>query len=238
MRIPNRMAAVAAIASLAGCVSQPPEIPFDKSADNIHSIGIVTPSMPEKPSIWLASDVGQSFGLIGALVDAGMQASRDKEVWAMLTEEGKVPREDFAKAIQASLEAHGYAVKPIAVERNSTDYLKTYPAADTGTDAYLDILVGNYGYVAAGIGNSTPYRPFLYLHCRLLRASDAKVLMQDTILYDPVTPIPTDKSVTLSPDPDYIFPEFSNMEADHKRTAAGLDASFHQTADAVGHLLQ
>ena len=27
--------------------------------------------MAERPNIWLASDIGQSFGLVGALIDAG-----------------------------------------------------------------------------------------------------------------------------------------------------------------------
>ena len=233
------IAAVAAVTSLAGCASQP-EIPFDKSANgNIHTIGIVTPGMPDRPNIWLASDVGQSFGLIGALVDASMQEARDNKVEAMLVDQKMVPRQDFMSALQDSLKAQGYDSKVVTVDRKQGSYLKAYPpAAETGVDAYLDISGVNYGYVAAGIGKSTPYRPFVYTQFKLVRASDGEVLMQDTIYYDPVAPFGQGKNITISPDPAYTFMDFDALEGAPKQTVSGIDASFHSTTDAISRLLR
>jgi hypothetical protein len=238
MQIVKRLVAAAATCVLAGCASQP-EIPFDKAANaNVHTIGILTPAMPEKPEIWLASDVGQSFGLVGALVDVGMQEARDKAVWASLSDQHMAPRDDFMQALEASLKAQGYDTKTVAVTRKDSGYMKTYPAAsETGADAYLDVAVANYGYVAAGIGESTPYRPFVYLNCKLVRASDGSVLMEDSIFYDPVAPFGQGKNVTVSPDPAYSFVNFDTMKSQPKQTAGGLDASFHQTTDALARLL-
>ncbi|MBI3676192.1 MAG: hypothetical protein HY243_06205 [Proteobacteria bacterium] len=239
MQFVKCIAAAAVTAVLAGCAAQP-EIPFDKSANtNVHTIGIVTPGMPERPTIWLASDMGQSFGLIGALVDAGMEESRDSKVNAMLVNRKFVPRDSFVQALESSLKAQGFDTKAVAVERKQGDYLKSYPAtADTGADAYLDISAVNYGYVAAGIGSSTPYRPFVYLLCRLVRASDGSVLMQDSIFYNPVAPFGQGKNVSVSPDPAYTFVNFDAMTVEPDRTVTGIDLSLHQTSDALGRLLR
>jgi hypothetical protein len=151
MRVFQRILALAALVCLAGCASQP-EIPFDKTAASVHTIGVLTPVMQEKPTVWLATDLGQSFGLVGALIDAGMQEAREKKMWALLVDQKMNPRDQFSSVLRQSLEADGFAVKPINVERQDDKYLKAYPsAAENGVDAYLDIVVGQYGYVAAGI---------------------------------------------------------------------------------------
>ena len=60
--------------TLGGCTV--PKIPFDRSAaGHVRTIGIVTPGFPSGPSVELASSVGQSFGLIGALVGATSAAT-------------------------------------------------------------------------------------------------------------------------------------------------------------------
>ena len=67
----------AAALVLSACASKP-EIPFDRAtAGAIKTIAVVPPAMPDDGSVVLASTVGQSFGLVGALVDAGMAANRD-----------------------------------------------------------------------------------------------------------------------------------------------------------------
>jgi hypothetical protein len=234
MHIVKWLAAAAAASVLAGCASQP-EIPFDKSVNaNIHTIGIVPPSMHERPNIWLASDMGQSFGLIGALVDVSMQEARNSKVWAMLQARGVAPKDVFEHALEASVKAQGFEVKTIDIPRKEGETLKSYPA--TGADAYLDVSVGNYGYVAAGIRDSTPYRPFVYLNVKLVRP-DGSVLMQDQVLYDPVAPFDRGNHVSLSPDPAYTFTDFDEMEAKPDQVVSGLDASLHTTTDAVGRLL-
>jgi hypothetical protein len=232
------LGAMAAVSLLVGCGSLP-EIPFDKTANaNVHTIGVVTPSMPQRPNIWLASDMGQSFGLIGALIDASMQESRNGKVWAMLESRNVNPRDNFVKAIQASLKAAGYDAKFVEVPRKEGEALKTYPS-ESGVDAYLDITGMNYGYVAAGIGKSTPYRPFVYLTCKLVRASDGAVLMQDSIFYDPVAPFGQGKNVvSISPDPAYTFVDFDTMQSQPDQVVLGIDASMHQTTDALGRLLR
>jgi hypothetical protein len=243
MRMFLRGAAIVVSLVLAGCAGQP-EIPFDKtSAGSVQTIGVLTPDMPEKPTVWLAGDVGQSFGLVGALVDVSMQSNRDSKMWAAMVQSGYVPRDAFLAAVESSLQARGFAAKTVVADRSHSGYLKTYPApGDSKVDAYLDIsFIGNgYGYAAAGIGSSSLYRPFAYLNCKLVRASDGSVLMQDTVLYNfvVVSAFQKDpKAVTISPDPAYGFVDFDTMMSDAKKAIAGEDTAFHQTTDSIAGLL-
>jgi hypothetical protein len=223
---------------LSACAGQP-EIPFDKStAGDIKTIGIVTMSIPDQPSVRLASDIGQSFGLIGALVDAGMESSRNSQFWAEIDGAHNPPPALFAADMAAALREHGYDVKTIDVPKRDSGFLKTYPpAADGHVDAYLDVtFIGiGYGYMAAGIGKSTPYRPFAYVNCRLVRASDQQVLMQDLVFYNPVNG--TSKIVTVTADPTYTFTDFDALHADPKKARDGMDDAFRQTAEAIANLL-
>lgn len=232
----SRLFACLIVTGLAGCATVP-EIPFDHASNpNIKTIGLLEPSMSPTGVVWLASDIGQSMGLIGALVDAGMQANRDSKFESLLAAQGVKPQDVFVQDVHAALAAHGYTVTDIHEPRPSSDLLKTYPKGGDGTDAYLDIVVYNYGYVASGIGNSTPYRPFFAARCRLVRASDGAVLMQDAVVYNPVGP--ASKVVTISPDPAYQFTDFDALMADAPATVKGLNAAFAASANAVGTLVQ
>jgi hypothetical protein len=136
-----------------------------------------------------------------------------------------------------ALQAQGFNVKPIAVSRDSSGFLKTYPT-EPGIDAYLDVssFPDGFGYAAAGIGSSQPYRPFVWLKVKLVRASDGSVLMQDTVMYNPIGT--NDKWVTVSPDPAYQFEDFDTLTGHADLSVKGVDVSLRQTADQVGKLLR
>jgi hypothetical protein len=225
-----------ALALLGGCVHRP-EIPFEKTANNIKTIGILTPGVPSGASVILASSVGRSFGIIGALVDAGMTASRDAQFDDELKRQSFKFEDAVTKSLSDRLTAAGYTVSAVPLTRKPSDFVKPYPKSDdTKVDAYLDVYYGGYGYIAAGIGSSTPYRPGLSLRVRLVNARDASVLMEDTIIYTPIgTPADT---VTISPDPDDVFLDFDALKADPDHAAKGLYRAIDHTSDTVVKLLQ
>ncbi len=238
-RVATRAFACLILAALAACTTV--EIPFDHAANpNIKTIGVIAPGMPARAQIVLASDVGQSFGLIGALVDAAMLETRNSKFDALLTGKKFDARSAFVADVKSALAAHGYAAIDVSLTRSSeSDLLKAYPkpGADN-VDAYLDLaLVGNtYGFVAAGIADSTPYRPFAYMKCRLVRASDGATLMEDVIAYNPIGN--PSRIVTIAPDPAYSFADFDALIADPDRAVKGLEAALHSSSDAVGTLVQ
>ena len=233
----RRLVLAAMLLDLAACASEP-AIPFDHSAaGDIKTIGILTPRFPGGPKIILASTVGQSFGLIGALIDVGMEANRESNFTSMLAGQRYDAADTFSLALAAAVQAQGYSVEMIPVTRDpAKGFLDDYHiATNIKADAYLDVSVGGYGYVAAGIGSSNPYRPIVALGCKLVRVSDGAVLMRDFIVYNPVNP--RGLAITIAPNPTYQFVNFDTLVADPRKTAAGLDDALAQSAQAVGKLL-
>jgi hypothetical protein len=244
MNIFGRIAAFAAATLFLAACSTVPEVPYDRTASAVHKIGLVTPSFPTDARVVLASDVGQSFGLVGALVDASLQSKRESTFKTLMATQSFVAQDRFVGALEDALRKDGYEVVRIPAPRDKTDFLKEYPAPSEPVDAYLDVVVGDYGYVAAGIGKSTPYRPTLGLGCKLVRASDSAVLMEDLVKLNPVElPDPlglrkAPKQVTLSADPAYEFPTFDDLSANGKKAADGLDGAFAEATQSVATLLK
>lgn len=231
-----RAAALAVFAMLAGCASQP-EIPFDRTSGDIKTIGVLSSYIQAAPTVILASDMGQSFGLVGALVDAKLQEVRSGKLEGMLVTNGVHPFVVFTDGLKTALAAENYRVVDVPVARPKAGFLKTYPKS-AGIDAYLDVtfIGAGYGYIAAGMSKSSPYRPYVYVNCRLIRASDGSVLMQDIVLYNPVNGADV-KAVTISPDPEYAYADMDALEAHGAEVAKGMVAALDQTSKVIAGLI-
>lgn len=236
MKILKLGAVFAALLSVAACATQP-EIPYDRSASQSNkTIGLLTPGWSSGPSSVLASDVGRSFGLIGALVDASMQASRESELKQILVSKNIDVNAMFISRLKSNLEGKGFKVVAIEADAKRTALLKKYPAAADGVDSYLDVVVPNYGYLAAGIAKDAPYRPWFVSQVKLVRATDSGVLMQDVVTYNTIGE--AKNVVTLSPDPQYAFAGWSDIKAAPDRVAAGINDAADKSADAIANLLR
>lgn len=233
-RVHLAVAAFVAIA-LSACQTLP-QIPYDRAtAGDIKTINVPTPAMPQRPNVVLASTVGQSFGLIGALIDAGMQSSRESDFEAVIKAQNFSGKEAFFLHLDGALTSAGYTPQHHEVARERGGFLKEYKApADPKGDAYFDIVM-QYGYIAAGL--STPYRPYVYLNCKLVRVSDKAVLMQKSIFYNPLNGAP-EQAVTIPPDPAYEFTDFDALKGDPERAVKGLDSAFAQVAGTIGTMLR
>jgi hypothetical protein len=190
----------------------------------------------------LATSVGQSFGLIGALIDAGMQADRDSRFGGAMRERQFDAHAYFLERLAEALRARGYAVEMVPVQRTREhfEFLAAYPTASPPkVDAYPDLVVTAYGYIAAGIGPSTPYRPYIAVRARLANAADGAVLMQDVLIYNAVGPAAAQQQVvTLAPDPAHRFDKFDDLMADPDVALKGVQVAAEQLAQAIAALLR
>lgn len=229
-------AMLAAAVVLAGCAGQP-EIPYDRAAKaQIKKIGIVTPVFAE-PSVMLLNSVGSSFGLIGALADAGMQSNRDSKLKAMLQQQKYSPQDYFVEHVTKDLRAAGYTVVMVPLKRDGSDFVEKYPSGDgPAVDAYLDLVAPVYGYIANGTGDDAPYRPRVVVKARLVSAKDSSVLMQDRVLYNPLGADNT--AVTIPADPALQFKDFDALAASPQTAVKGLRVATEQSAQTVAKLLQ
>jgi hypothetical protein len=230
------------IVAVAGCAKKYESVPFAQpQAGAVQRIAIVTPSMPSGPTAWLATTVGQSFGLLGALIDAGMQASRNDSLEDLLAGQSFQAQESLIAELTSSLESKGYEV--VTVPRPATtgkrEFLKTYPTStDQPVDAFLDVIVVGYGYGAAGITSGAPYRPIIYTQNRLVSASTNSILMKDDVLYNPIGLSRDNERVTISPASEYSFTDFDALESNPSKTTEGLTLAFTQTASTISALMK
>jgi hypothetical protein len=227
-------AALAALGvALSGCAGVP-EIPLDKAtASQVKTIGLVTPRFPSGPDVILASSVGQSFGLIGALVDAGLKASRDSQFQSLLTAQNFSEPDIFTKQLSDGLKSEGYDVVSLPATRDQATFLQQYPPAQV--DAYLDVVVVGYGYLSAGVGSSLPYRPFILVRARLVKTQDSSVLMQDAVLYNNFGNLRN--VITIPADGTQGFPDFNSLVADPPNAIKGMQTATDKTSETVGKLL-
>jgi hypothetical protein len=231
-----KLGVAAFVAVVLSACSTLQQVPYDRAtAGEIKTINVVTPAAPDRPAVVLAATVGQSFGLIGALIDAGMQSSRESDFQDVAKSQNFVGKEAFERHLDAALAAGGYTPAHYSVARPKADFLKAYPtSADMKADAHLDVVM-HYGYVASGI--ATPYRPFVSVNAKLVRASDNALLMQKSIFYNPLHSAP-EQTVTIAPDPAYEFADFDALKADPEKAIKGLDGAIAQVAGAMGTLLK
>lgn len=221
---------------LSACASAYVGKPYDRASAGVRSIALVDDSTPEKASAYEVASVGSNFGLIGALVDAGIQSSRANAVNDALAGSGFEAESRLEQRLVSQLSAEGYTVQTLANDpRNAKrEFLVTYPGAE-GVDAYLDLAVVNFGYLSAGAGQ--PFRPTVFANVRLISARDTKkVLMENRVVYNAMGP--QEGVITLSPDPQYAFDNRAALLEDPKRLAAGIEEALNQVADTVARLLK
>lgn len=225
---------------LAAC-SAPP-IPYDRAATpQVHSIAVVQPGFPDDPSVIVAASPGASFGLVGALIDAAVTAEREKRFTAAIKPIGLAPRDEFTRDLLAAVAAQGYDTRLMPLKRPQTGFVaELKPDSGPPVDAWLDCYVGGWGYLAAGTGDSTPYRPIMSLGCQLVRTSDHRKLMRDIVWYNPlsINVATRQQAVTLAPDPRYAFTTSDALDAAPAQAVEGIRDSFTRTTQAVGGLLK
>jgi hypothetical protein len=237
------VALAAAVLMLVGCAGKP-GIPYDRAAAQVKTIGIITPRVPDGPTVALATNVGQSFGLIGALIDAGMQADRESRLVAAIKPLGGSVPEKFLATLREELQAQGYTLTTIEYPREIQDFVDKYPTnVQPPVDAYLD-LVTMYGYAAAGISSSSPYRPLFAVSVKLVSAKDQSVLMQEDIVYNLIRRPkgifgdPQKHIITVSPDPAHQFRNFDALMADPSIALQGMQVAAERSAQTLVKLLR
>ena len=137
-----------AVLSVGACASPYVATPYDREAHGIEVIALVDDSVPPEPIAYEVASAGANFGLIGALVDAGIQASRQDAVKDALEAHGFDAEAVLEARMARALEAQGYDVAVLpGSDRQRRDFLVTYPGAPEGTQAYLDLVVTQYSLV-------------------------------------------------------------------------------------------
>lgn len=225
------------LGSLLGACAAPKYRPYDPAArTKIQTIGLLTPAVSDTVAVRMEVHPGQSFGVVGMLIAEGDMEGKTGQFTRAVKGKGFVCSKTFLAQLGAGLRDGGYDVKPVEVTRpyHEYEFLEQYPKADGSVDAYLDLYTDMVGYIAAGGG--TPYRPTVYLHVRLVRATDHKVLYQDRITYNPFGD--GDGAITLTAAKGYEYWDFDDLVADPARALEGLQIAMRATGDELARQLR
>jgi hypothetical protein len=226
-----RGAACLALFLVAGCATKLPSVPFDRAAGNVKTIAFVTPAIAAKPTLFSLAPVSPLgvFGVLGGLGDESIQKEHAEHFAEILASHGFSPRPILITGITQALKAKGFSVTLVDTDRPAPDFLAQYPSgASTGSDAYLDVVLVNYGYF--GTTALAPYRPIVGMKFRLVRASDGKVLMLGHFGYSVM-------GSDTHPPEAYDYDHYDDFSSDQERSIKGIEDGLGKAAEAVGTAL-
>lgn len=228
------LVAAVALLSLSGCASTYVGKPYTKTAAPLTTVALADDTLPEEVIAYQVASTMSNFGLLGALIDAGVQASRKSRVNDALDSINYAPELAFEAYIGETLRRQGVTASVVeGPNREKREFLVDYPDARNDVQAYFDLVVTNYGYVQAG-GNL--WRPAVLADVRLVDKVSGKVLMENRIGYN--IPDAPAGIITLAPNPEFAFEDREDMVTNADKLAAGLDDALHRVADSAVSLLR
>ena len=230
----KKTAAALALLGLTACAKPYVGMPYTAPATPINSVAIVDDSLPDDAIAYEAASTMSNFGLIGALVDAGVQGSRKSRVNDALEGISYAPEANFEKFLIAALAEKNIAATVMEGKpREKREFLASYPAAPAGTQALIDFNVTSYGYVNAG---NQMWRPIVTADVRMVDAMTGKPIMENRIVYNGVNT--QEGVVTIAPNPDYVFQNREDMVSNPDRLAEGIDDALMQVAQTAVRLMR
>lgn len=228
------LVAAVALLSLNACASRYVGTPFAAPENPISSVGVVDDALPDSAIAAEAASTLGNFGLIGALIDAGVQSSRKSRVNDALETVEYDAEANFEKfLIDALAEKNIQATMVGSEDRGKREFLEEYPAAPEGAQALLDFSVDAYGYANAG---NKLWRPHVTANVKLVDAVTGETLMENRIVYNPINP--QAGVVTIAPDFDYVFQNREDMVTQPERLAEGIDVALKEVVATSLRLMQ
>jgi hypothetical protein len=222
-------------ASLSACASTYRATPLATGAAPITRVAILDDALPEGVSAVEVASVASNFGLIGALVGAGVQDSREDAIDATLASVSFDAEADLERMVAEALSANGVqSVVAQSGRRPQRKFMVSYPTVEGDVQAYLDLVAANYGYTSAGHGQ--PWRPTTDVMVRLVSATGNRTLMENRITYNVMNP--PRGVITIAPNPEFTFNNREEMRANPEKLANGIRDALRQVATTAAGLMR
>jgi len=225
------LAAIAALALLAGCAQAPKKQAFNRDAAT-HIKSIVLTQAPNQDSYEAAvlGHPGMSFGLIGGLIAAADMQAKSSKLSAAIDPTLTRLQDRFSERLSENLARAGYQTQVVVLPKDTKEeQIVTVARQKASGDAVLAVgLIGAYW----AAGPSSDYFPRLLVRVRQIEAASGNTLYEDTFTYGYANP--QAQTIHLASDAQYRFADIDALVADPDKTRqgwyAGLDAIAAQIA--------
>lgn len=235
------LVAASMLFALTACVSMPAQQAYNREAHATVKKVAVLETHPTRTSVWMMNHPGASFGLIGGLVAAADQASKEKRFHEVQAAAGFDALAYFKERLDAKMSEKGYTlvwpesqVEKGKVSRGSFGLRKAYGKVQDA-DAMLDVNFGFVGYAAAGAGDGAPYRPTVTIGARLLSPDGTQNFYTDYFAYNNIFNL--QNAVTLEAAPTYAYPDFDALHAAGPTSIEGLKLAIDAVASELARQL-
>lgn len=233
----NGLAVLGVAALLSGCATS---LPKQQAYDRVGHAQIKTIHVLPAPKVdlrvFMMNNPAGSFGLIGALIAAGNESSKEHRLLDAYQTAPLHPRKFFQAALTKALSARGYRVVWPALDEgkgikhgNSGLRADYSPVGDA--DAILDVDLNFFGYAAGGVGKDSPYRPTTTAVARLVSADGKQTYFTDYFAYNNI--FNSSIAVTIEPDPRFTYPKFGDLEHAGTESQEGLKLALSSLAEKL-----
>lgn len=216
------------------CATPYVAVPYEADQHNVTTITLVENVGEANVMAYEVASVGSNFGLVGALIDAGVQNSRRQRVSEVLVEAGFDAQAYFKEQLTEDLVALGYDVNTVQIEgRDGSDLLATFPASEDSSVVYLDTVLRSFGFLSSGAG--TPFRPHASAEAQLVSASTHDVFMKNSVIYGGLGA--PQGHIILSPGAEYVFVNRDELLTNPDALVDAVKAAISETAATIARLL-
>lgn len=218
------------VSLVGGCASYTTVPYIGGQASHVHAIGLMSVDTPPGLTVSVRAPAAAGFGLIGALIEKGVIDKKSNQFTKAADSLHYSLNEQLTGDLESDLQADGYTVNSVKVPRVANKFVKNLPKAP-GDDALLDVVVHQHeaGYRAAG--DHTKYYPYVFVTARLVSVSTHKILYSRQIVYNPINP--PGSARTIAPDPAYGYKDFDHLMADPKQSVEGLEQAVNRVAQVI-----
>lgn len=230
----KKFAAAVALLGLSACANPYVGTPYSAPATPVTSVAIVDDSLPENAVAYEVASTMSNFGLIGALINAGVEGSRKNRVNEALDSVEYTPEENFEQFLVAALAEN--EIEATVLEgpaREKREFLREYPEAGEGRQALIDFSVTSFGYVNAG---NQVWRPTVLADVKMVDALTGKMIMENRIAYNVVNA--QTGVITIAPNPKYVFANREEMVTQPEMLAEGIDDALKVVAETAVRLMR
>jgi len=214
---------------VSGCTKAPNVNYNAQMHKDIKKITIASSNFGNELDVYYHNHPGMSFGLVGSLV-AAAEFSSKKTTYNKLIASNKFNVSSYlVSRVAYHLAKQKYKVTTLKLEaKNRTEFLKEYPKSNT--DAYLDIMIANAGYIAESPRAS--YKPSVYVKTRLVKNRDKSVV------YDKF--VSAGENFALPKEVDYVgfeenhtYKDFDTLKTKCKSSTEGIKKALDKIAKRI-----